>query len=350
MAAAPAPPVVDYGNDAVEFMFRFDPTNMKKGETLREHFTGEQFVDHVGISVADLFNPASAQITTNASPGQFGASAFHDAEGGIPGSKNPDWVRTANRVPVRGAGVDSDHQHATMPGSTHTNDIKLRPTLDQFKDRAKANNRKGISTWSKMEEAHVTTGVHISKVNGKKKYIVPMTNVDGTRNAMHSYLSRSARDRTFMGGVYSEGKAKMETMDDGSKAYVIEDPDHFKAMKKLLTYLATSHSPYRRGIGMSLTKLDDVKTTEPVIVSIKFNRRAVTKDGGYDAVIEDAAVTESDMRRLVNGGVDEPEMVTAAGEILRVPGFAEELSRAQNPEEFAATHTYEPYTEEADAE
>ncbi len=350
MAAAPAPPVVDYGNNTVEFMFRFDPSNMKKGETLREHFTGEQFVDHVGIAVADLFNPTGAQITTNASPAQFGVSAFHGAEGGVPGSKDPDWVRTANRVPIRGAGVDSHHQHATMPGAIHTNDIKLRPTLDQFKDRAKANNRKGISAWSQMDESNVTTGVHISKVGDKKKYIVPMANTDGTRNAMHSYLSRSARDPTFMKGVYHETKAKMETMEDGSKAYVIEDPDHFQAMKKLLTYLAASHSPYRRGIGMSLTKLDNVKATEPVIVSIKFNRHTITKDGGFNAAIEDAAVTEADMRRLVNGGADEPEMVTASGEVLRVPGFGEELSKAKNPEEFAATHSYVPYSEEADAE
>lgn len=345
-AAAPKLVHVDYGNDVVEFQWRYDVSGLKKGDSLREHYTGDEFIDHVGITAADLFNPTGAEITTNAVPGQYGVGAYHGIDGGIAGVDG-DWIRTANRVPIKGDGLCTVHQHITMPNAVHSTELRLRPTLDQFESRSKANNRKGISLWAGMKPENVTAGVHTSKVGDKTRYVVPATGPDGTKSAMHTYIARNAKKPDFMNGAYFHTKAKMATHTDGTQAYVIENPDHFTAMKKLLTYLVETHSPYHRGLGMSVTKLDDVVTTEPLVVSMKFKRTPVSKEG-FQALTEDAATTESDLRRLVNGGEDEPEMVTESGELIQVPGFEDELAKAQNPEEFAAAHTYEPYVEDAE--
>jgi hypothetical protein len=352
MAAAPvqaSPVYVDYGNDSVEFQYRFDVSKLATGDASKVHFSGDDFIDHVGIATADLFNPTNARITTNAVKGHYGVSAYHGVEGGDAGAGG-DWLRTANRVPIRGDGIDSEHQHVTLPGSTHFTDLKLRPTMDQFEQRAKANNRKGISVWAKMKPDNVMAGTHISKVGGTKKYIVPEESADGTKNAMHIYIKRNAHDDEFMGGVFHPTRAKMTTDDvSGKQAYTVEDAVHFGAMKKVLNHLVETHSPYHRGLGMTVTKLDKLKDTEPLVVSIRFNRKPISKEHGFVPKEMDDAVAEGEMRRLVNGGADEPEMVTASGELIRVPGFEEELSKAQNPEELAASHSYVPYSEEADA-
>lgn len=356
MAAASvklSPVYVDYGNDSVEFQYRFDVSGMETGSAMKVHYTGDEFLDHVGITTADLFNPTSAQITTNAVSGHYGVSAYHGIDGGDAGVDG-DWLRTANRVPIKGDGISSEYQHVTMPNSKHFTDLKLRPTHDQFENRAKANNRKGISLWSKMKPENVTAGTHISKAAGGKKYIVPESSADGTQNAMHLYIKRNAHRDDFMEGAFQPTRAKMITDDvSGKQAYVVKNPIHFAAMKKVLTHLVETHSPYHRGLGISVTKLDkvvpDKVVSEPLVVSIRFNRKPISKEHGFVPKEMDDAVAEGEMRRLVNGGEEDPEVVTATGEVIRIPGFEDELAAATNPEELAATHSYVAYSEDADA-
>lgn len=345
---ASKPVHVDYGNTESEFQFRFDTKGMKAGDHARVHFTGDEFIDHVGITSADLFNPTGAEITTNAVGSQFGISAFHGEDGGIPGPTG-NWIRTANRVPIKGSSsegvqISSEHQHVTMPHMSHKSTLKLRPTADQMNGRAKANNRKGIATWAGMTPKNVTAGVFVSKLGDKKKYVVPEKDAEGTTNAIFKYITKNSRKKDFMGGKYFGTRAKM-TNHNGAQAYVIEDADHFDAMNKVLTDLVTTHSPYQHGFGVSAVKLDDTVDDKPLVVSVKFKRNPVSTKEGFQGLDTDDAVTENQLRSLVNGGPVDDDVVTSTGEVFTVPGFEEELRSmsAKNIDEVVGTHSFEPY-------
>ena len=346
MSAKPAH--VDYGNTESEFQFRFDTTGMKAGDHRKIHFTGEEFIDHVGITTADLFNPTGAEITTNAVKGHYGVSAFHGKEGGDP--TGGDWVRTANRVPVRGIdknsklSVDSEFQHSNLPNVRHTTSLKLRLTKDQLGDRAKANNRKGIATWANMKPENVTAGVQVAEHSGQKRYIIPESDETGMKNATFAYLQRNATKPGFMNGVYKSGPTSSHM---GKKAFVVKDESHFDAMHSLLKNLTETHSPYQRGLGVTVTKLDNEAHDEPLVVSMKFKRDPLSLEEGFQAKTSDNAVTESHMRTLVNGGkAPDDEIVNELGETLSAAGFDSELASSKDPKKFLESFSIKPFKDE----
>ena len=338
---AAQPKHVDYGNTESEFQFRFDTSKMKAGDHLKAHFTGDEFIDHVGITSADLFNPTGATITTNAVSSQFGISAFHGKDGGVTGPTG-DWIRTGNRVPIRGDKIDSEHQHVTMPGGQHTSALMLRPTADQFKTRERANNRKGIPMWAGMDPSNVTAGTFKSTLNDKVKYIIPQKDVTGKPNAMYAYMHKNRAKKDFMNGEYHTSKAKMTNL-NGVTAYTVENEDHFHAMKNVLGDLLETHSPYKNGLGVSVTKLDNIKDDKPLVVSVKFARKPLNMKDGFQGIESENAVTETHMKFLVNGktGTD-TEAVTSSGAIVSAPGHEETLQKMTPAQLESVTTSFEP--------
>lgn len=270
--------VVDYGNTNCEFTFQF-PAGTKKGQTVRQHIDPETFIEHVGITNADIFNPTGMKITT-ASEGTYGISAFHD-------SADPDsWVKTSNRVPLLAPNISAVHQHVSIPGHLHSNDVRLRPTPDQLQDRAVANTRKALNTWATMGESNIHAGVHKSKLGDKTRYIVTKGSVvDGveTSSAMHAYISRNANNPKFMKGMFTPTKVHMSHV-NGEQGYVI-DESTYDTMKSMLSGVVKTHSPFGKGFGIAVTKLDD-RVDNGVHVNVGFTRTPLTIEGEFMPVHE----------------------------------------------------------------
>ena len=317
--------VVDYGNTSSEFAFQF-PSGMKRGETVRQHLSADKFLDHVGITNADIFNPTSARITT-ASGGQYGVSVFHDAADG------DSWMKTANRVPLIAPNVDATHQHISIPGHLHSNELRIRPTADQFKARAVANTRKALGTWATMTSANVAAGVHKSTLGDKTRYIITKgsTAEDGTHTAgaMHAYITRNANNPKFMKGMFTPSKVHMSHV-NGEPGYVVDEPT-YKTMKNMLGGVVQTHSPFGKGFGVAVTKLDD-KADDGVHVNVNFSRTPLS--GGKFMPVDEAAlgVMEHHLRGDVSGATG-----AAAPASTALPGWED----VKPTDEMMASHVVE---------
>lgn len=343
MAAKPV--TVDYKNNTVDFQMVFDQEIAPGHTSAPIKFDSAEFLDHVGVLTADHFNPTNLKVKTGPIKGNVGVSVFHDTPG--------DWIRTANRVPIKGKNLDSAYHHTNIPEATHETSIRIRPTKDQLKGRVAANNRKAIPLWADMTSANIRAGVTETKLGGKSRWIITRGEVvDGkvvTKGAMHAYISRNSRNPEFLDGEYVEGKAHMTTTENGERGYVVKNPEHIKLMDRMIGDMVETHSPFASGFGAVLTNNGAKPITEPVTVHFTFERQPMTKDGVQP--IEDDVVTEHHVRRVVNGGAAaDDELVSAeTGAVIVLPGWEDELERAADPETLAAEYEVSPYVGEKES-
>jgi hypothetical protein len=340
---------VDFGIKHHEVVFVFHPEKMKVNTSQELHIPGDEFIAHAGVPNADLLNQHTMTITTGPTEGHFGVAGYHMTTD----SGEKKWVRTTNRTPVYGHKLTScrtHFQHCNIPGDKHCSVLTLRPSQDRFTDNAKINERKALPQWSNITHANLSAGVEPVGLGDDTRFLITegtlgADNKIETKGVVHAYLKKNANLPDFFGGVYSDKRAHKTVTLKGQDAYVIKDKEHLKSIKKLMSEMAVTHSPFAKGFGINITKLHDEETRGPLTVVVGFDRDPLT-DEGFKGIEKDTAISEHRARRIVNPDAkDDPHEVETGGIVQRVPGFEDVIEKAKDKAAVVADYVVRDYNE-----
>merc|ERR1719158_2619324 len=99
-----------------------------------------------------------------------------------------------------------------------------------------------------MTSANVKAGVYVSKLGDQTRYIVTPGASDAngnitTKSAMHSYITRNARNPNFAKGFFSPSKCKT-TIHEGKEGYIVPE-EMYKPMGDVISDMVKDHSKFK---------------------------------------------------------------------------------------------------------
>lgn len=338
--------VVDYGVQHVDLGLSIPTEGMKQGETRTQHYTCDELLDHAGIINPDHFGFHTAEFMTPAHKGHFGVSGYHEKHG--------DWISAANQVPFKTpTGETVIHNHITWPGQSHTTTSFLIPSKEQSEEHTADNYRKANRVWSRMDKDNLKAGVFRSKIGAlEPRYIVTRGKIDDGKlvkeSALYRYIHRNRDnkvvtpdgvERQFANGKFAPGVAKMDFAPNGEEGYVL-DHDEYKGMLASIKGVVHTHSPFSKGFGVTVRKIDNTPTSEPLNVFVRLHRNPLTKEGLSHST--DKRVYERDIRRIMNPHATDEDFTDLSDQFsATIPGWNEELKNAKDPKAMLADHTIE---------
>ena len=251
MSRLQEPAVVDGGAETVRLVFAIPTGNMKKGDKLSMHVSGEHLRQASDVKHLDFFNPTSITTHVETTAGKLGITLHHTADQSVK-------LNTSTRVLyVNGhsGAAEAYHcigTHSVIP-EPHTliltPEAHLDPVHHQVLMKAKMS-----PVWEGLGPENVAMGTYLSTLGDVTKVLVAPEDEKGNRNAVHVLLDNNKTNKKFLGGRYTL-QNRTTTLVHNKTAIVMNKPD-FDNIKDSLFGSLKEKSDWNAGLSATAHKLD----------------------------------------------------------------------------------------------
>ena len=302
--------------------------------------------DAAMVQHPDILNPTSVDVKTMTNAGVVGVTVFHTLDGeknAETGMVEPHRLDTDDHVYHADVGhlgakssPDALKLHALGFGTAlSTTSLMLNPSEEQRADRKEMIQKKIDPKWRGFDEASVTAGAYKAEIEGHDDthYLIRETDHrTGTRSAIWNLLQINKNNTKLFDGKYTEAKAKMNPVRcHGEEARKMDVAHYNEAVSTLGPSLRT-YSPFAKGLGVMVTKLDDSVANGDTLVQCTVHRTPMDDKLGFIPPTSNVKVTE-DHVVAINGGVIN-KAGSSVSPALTAAGFESEFSN------FALYRTY----------